>query len=147
MASNGGIPALLNLWLFPSLIGGDGIFWTLDPTNFNDTLEGSNYSWKVEDVIAGRTPTINRLIISYKDLGVVATTVLISGTDDSQNPVLFQEAVTLGTVGAPGTIKTSVVGVNLTGQNLQLTIVRAANAGPLCITKIRMEGKVEMTTY
>jgi hypothetical protein len=147
LASNGGIPAALNLWLFPSLVGGDGIFWTLDPTDFDDTLEGSNYSCKVEDVIAGRTPTINRLIISYTDLGPATFTVLLSGSDDNQQPVLFQQTVAIGTVAAPETIKTVVVGVNLTGQNLQLTIARAPGAGPVSITKIRMEGKVETTTY
>lgn len=148
MASNGGIPAPLNLWILP-VTGGlflSGML-TLDPTDFNDPNSGSNYSWKVEDVMAGRNPTINRLIISYKDLGVVNLTVLISGNDDNQNPVLFQEAISLGTVAAPGTLKTAVFGVNQSGQNLQLTIVRTFNAGPMCITKIRMEGKVEMTTY
>jgi len=149
MASNGGIPAALNLWILPvfgNSVGPAG-FVTLDPTNFNDPNSGSSYSWKVEDIAAGRTPTINRLIISYKDLGQVTITVLISGTDDQQKDILYQQSVPLGTIGASGTIKTVVVGVDLTGQNLQLTITRAINAGPLCITKIRMEGRVETTPY
>lgn len=146
MASNGGIPAPLNLWLLPSFISG-GQFWTLDPTNFNDSTQASSYSWKVEDIIPGRQGTINRVIISYRDLGVATITVTLSGSNDAQAPVSVSQDVSIGTVGANGKIKTVLVGISLSALNLQLTIFRANNAGPVSLTKIRLEGEVEATTY
>ncbi len=150
-ASVGGTPAPLYLALFPlEWNPGAGLsfyFSTFDPTNFNDPNMGSFYNWKVEDVLAGRTPTINRVIISYRDLGVATITVTLTGTDDSAAVVTSTQGITIGTVAASGRICSQVVGISLTGQNLQLSVQRAAGAGPVSITKVRMEGRVELTVY
>jgi hypothetical protein len=145
--SNGGYVGPLNLLLIPAQNFTTATFYTLDPTNFNDPSSPSSYSWKVEDVIAGRTPTISRVIISHRDLGVATITMTLSGTDDFGAIVSSSTPVTLGTVAASGKIITQVIGLAQTGQNLQLSVFREANAGPVSITKIRMEGRVDTKPY
>ncbi len=98
-------------------------------------------------MLAGRTPTISRVIISYRNLGVATITVTLTGTDDSGEVVTSTQEITIGTVGASGRITTILTGIALTAQNLQLTVTRAAGAGPVSITKVRMEGRVEITVY
>jgi hypothetical protein len=145
--SNGGTTTPLNEALYPISAVSGAYFYKFDVNNFNDALAQSFYSWKIEDVIAGRTPTINRVIISYRDLGVATITVTLSGTNDAGDAVNSSQPVDIGSTAATGTIKTVLVGISLTAQNLQLSVTRAKNAGPVSITKVRMEGKVEITTY
>jgi hypothetical protein len=145
--SNGGTSQPLNLFLILGLNFLNAAIWTLDPTNFDDPLLGGFYFWKVEDVIAGRTPTINRVIISYRDLGVATFTLVITGTLDSGVVVNISQPVTVGTSAASGKIATAVVGISQSGQNLQVSIARSPGSGPLSITKLRLEGKVETTVY
>lgn len=145
--SNGGTPGPLKLFLIPAQTFTGVAIWTFDTTNFDDASFGSFYNWKVEDVLAGRTPTISRVIISYRDLGVATLTVALTGTDDAANVVTSSQEITIGTVGASGRIASTLVGIALTGQNLQLSVTRAAGVGPVSITKVRMEGRVEITVY
>jgi len=145
--SNGGMLSALNIFAIPSVQFLTPQIFTLDPTNFDDQANGSNYSWKVEDVIAGRTPTINRVIVSYRDLGLATATFTLTGNDDSGNIISNSATIQIGTVAASKKIITVVLGITLTAQNLQLSVLRPAAGGPVSITKIRMEGKVEMTTY
>jgi hypothetical protein len=124
-----------------------GVF-QFDVTNFNDANSPSFYFWKVEEIIAGRTPTCNRQMITYRDLGVVTATFTLSGYDQSaQTPVLQQSTQTLGTVAATQKLCTLLLGMTLTAQNLQFSVARAANAGPLSIARVRLEGEVERTAY
>lgn len=143
--SNGGTQQPLNLFLILGLDFGNPAIWTLDPTNFDDPVLGGFYFWKVEDVIAGRTPTVGRVIISYRNLGVATFTLTLTGTDDSGNTVNNSAPVTVGTVAASGRICSKVIGLTLTGQNLQASVSRAPGSGPLSITKLRLEGRVENT--
>jgi hypothetical protein len=145
--SNGGTQQPLNLFLILGLDFNTAAIWTLDPTSFDDPAIGGFYAWKVEDVIAGRTPTVNRAIISYRDLGVAKFTLTITGTDDSGAVVSTSVPVSVGTVAASKRIATIVVGITRTGQNLQPSISRVPGSGPLSITKLRLEGEVETTTY
>lgn len=151
--SIGGLPGPLGLLLIAAVQAGQPEIFTLDPTNFNDPANGSFYNWKVEDVIAGRGITINRVIVSYRDLGVASITATLSGVSgvaDSNNaltPVSNSEVVSLGTQAASQKICTVVLGITLTACNLQFSVTRAPNAGPVSITKVRMEGNVEATTY
>ena len=148
--SNGGTGGPLNLLLIPAESFATPMIWAFDPTNFNDAAFGSSYSYKVEDVIAGRTPSVGRVIITVRDLGVATITATLSGTDqNTQAPVAEPATATfiIGTAGATGALLTYLPGLELTAQNLQLTISRAPNAGPVCIVKVRLEGRVEMTAY
>lgn len=146
-ASNGGTPAPLNLALFPITNGLAGQMYTFDTTTFDDPLETSTYSYKVEDVMMGRTPTISRIIISYRDLGPATLFVVLKGTNDLQNVVLTSAAIPIGTVAESGAICTVIVGLSLTADNLQLTLTRNAGAGPVSITKVRMEGRFDTNRY
>jgi hypothetical protein len=151
--SNGGMSNPLNMLLIPGNVGFNFSFYTLDPTNFNDPNSGSFYNWKVEDVIEGRTPTVSRVILSYRDLGVATITVTLSGvvgmTDALQpdTPKSATATIQIGTANATGKLCTVVLGMNFTAANLQLSVQRAANAGPVSITKARLEGRVETTVY
>jgi IPT/TIG domain len=145
--SNGGTQQPLNLFLILGLNFNTAAIWTLDPTNFDDPEIGGFYNWKVEDVIAGRTPTVSRAIISYRDLGVANFTLTLTGTNDSGAVVSASAPVTVGTIGASQRIATVVVGIALTGQNIQPSVSRIPGSGPLSITKLRLEGIVEKTTY
>ena len=142
-ASNGGTPAPLNIFL----IAVSDSFYQFDITNFNDAAVPSSFSWKVEDVIAGRTPTCSRVIVSYTDLGVVNVTFTLSGTNDAGALDSVSQVVLLGNTIPTGKMLTKVIGLALTAQNLQLSVLRAANSGPLSIVKIRLEGEVETTSY
>lgn len=143
--SNGGIPSPLNMLLIPAQVGNQYSFYTLDPTNFNDPNSGGFYNWKVEDVIAGRTPTVSRVIISYRDLGPATFTLVLTGTNDAGQVVAVQTPVSVGTQVASRKIVSKVLGLALTAQNIQPSVIRAANSGPLSITKLRLEGRVETT--
>jgi hypothetical protein len=154
-ASNGGTNAPLNLLLIPvSVIGVPfvtrGSMQTFDPTNFNDPSEPSSYFYKVEEVAAGRTPTCSRQIIMYRDLGVATITATLTGYNQNVSdttPTTNSETFTIGTVAATQKLCTIVRGLSLTAQNLQYSIARGANAGPVSIVKVRLEGRVEMTAY
>jgi len=146
--SNGGMPGPLNLLLIPAQNFNTPVMWTLDPTNFNDPSNGGFYNWKVEDVIAGRTPTCNRIVITYRDLGVAIITATLSGVDQNTKKVVTNsQVVTLGTAAASGKLVTQIVNMSLTAQNLQFSVTRAANAGPASIVKVLLEGRVEKTAY
>lgn len=150
-ASNGGTTAPLNLALFPFAdsfaIGHFSHIYILDVMNFNDPARASSYSWKVEEVQAGRTPTCSRVILSYTDLGKATITLTLAGSNDAGQIVSETTTLTIGNASPTGKLLTVVVGLSLTAQNLQLTLTRAANAGPVSIVKVRLEGRVETTSY
>lgn len=155
-ASNGGTAKRLFETLYPMVQGiTSNALYEFDPSNFNDPNSPSVYSYKVEDVICGRTPTINRVLISCRDLGTAQITVALSGTNDSQAVVSNSILMSIGTTAVSGKIITySVIGLTLTAQNLQLTITRAPTLvpggqqnGAVSITKVRMEGRIETTPY
>jgi hypothetical protein len=148
-ASNGGYSAQLGLALYPVCTQANnvGAFYFYDITNFNDPNSPSYYNYKVEDVICGRTATIRREIISYRDLGVATLTVELSGTNDLGQYINALTTITIGNPSPLGIILTQIVNLTFTGQNLQVMLVRAANGGPVSITKIRLEGTVETTKY
>lgn len=151
--SNGGTAAQLNMILLPATTPGlNGTIYTFDPTNFNDINSGSFYNWKVEDVIAGRTPTVGRVILSYRDLGVARIMVTLSGVTGPNDPnhpntpvSLVSPLTTIGTVNATQKICTLILGMTLSAANLQLSVIRSANGGPVSITKARLEGRVDNT--
>jgi hypothetical protein len=148
--SNGGIPGPLNLLLIPCQQFGTQEVLSFNTDDFNDASFGSFYNWKVEEIAAGRTPSCTRQIIIFRDLGVVLLTATLSGYNQNlaDNPFTsVSESFTIGTAGATQKLGAVVRGLSLTAQNLQYTITRGADAGPVSITKVRLEGRVEMTAY
>lgn len=129
-------------------------FYAFDPAGgYNDPNASSFYNWKVEDVMPGRTPTISRVIVTYRDLGKVTAVFMLTGTNDAQQVVGgvtgngSMQSVPLGNAIATGKLMTKVIGIQLTAQNMQLTAIRPAGAGPLSIVKVVMCGRVEMQEY
>lgn len=152
--SNGGTANRLSLALYPIGLNSGTALFIFDPTNFNDPNSPSSYAWKMEDVIPGRIPTVNNIIVTYRDLGIVTVVFTLTGVVGSTDPTQAAQIVSnntgpvrLGTVAASGRLCTSILGLNLTASNLQLSVSRAANAGPLSIAKIRLEGRVEKQEY
>ena len=148
--SNGGMAAPLGMLLIPCDQFGTQEQLAFDTTNFNDNANGSFYNWKVEEIAAGRTPSCTRQIIIYRDIGIATITATLSGYNQNIADAPFvtkSETFAIGTAGATGRLFSIVRGLTLTAQNLQYTITRGAAAGPVSITKVRLEGRVEMTAY
>jgi hypothetical protein len=144
-ASNGGMAQQLGLILIPN---STTIYSFLDPTNFNDPNSSSFYDFKVEQVIPGRIPTLGQLILSYRDLGVATILINVTGTNDQGKAVNWgPNSYTIGNAVPLNIILTKVIGVGFSAQNLQVSIIRNANAGPISITGVRLEGHIEKTVY
>ena len=115
----------------------------LDATNFNSTT-GSEWDFRVETVQDGKCPTVRRVRIFYRDLGQCTITVTLDGFNEDGSAVATQsKQITIGTVGANGKIKLAYADLVLTAEFIQCKITRAANAGPLCITRVTLVGALE----
>jgi len=150
--SNGGISQLASVALMPmqdATTGACGLY-AFDPLfGFNDPVNASVHSYKVEEIMHGRTPTVTRLLVTYRDLGIVRVIFAFTFTDDSGATQSSHIPAELGNAQQTNKLITKMLFPNsaITGQNLQLTINRAANAGPLSIVKITICGKVERQEY
>jgi hypothetical protein len=153
--STGGVATTSRLTLYPMLNVLTGIvgFYAFDPAGgYNDPIASSVYAFKVEDVIQGRTPTISRVIVTYRDLGQVTVVFTLTGTQDNQvvgglTGSGSMQVVQLGNILATGKLMTKFVDISLTAQNIQLMITRAAGAGSLSIVKVLLCGRVEEGVY
>jgi hypothetical protein len=153
--SNGGVATTSRLTLYPMLNATTGIvsFYAFNPAGgFDDPLASAFWNSKVEEVLQGRTVTVNRVIVTYRDLGPATAIFVLAGTQDNQvvgglTGATSMQPVKLGNALATGKLMTKFVDLSLTGQNIQLTIVRAAGSGPLSFAKITMVGRVEDAAY
>jgi len=89
---------------------------------------------------------VRRVIMQYKDIGVVKLTISIDGTNDDNKAITSSAIVTIGSAAATGKIYTKFIDLVFTGFRPQLTWQRAANAGPVCVTSMSMVGEVEEVT-
>ena len=151
--SFGGVAASTKIYLFPMQNAQTGVtgYHAFDPgKGFNDPVNPSTYKFKVEQIVPGRIPTISRMILTYRDLGIVSVTFALSGTTDqgtiigNGNPPASSITITLGNTNPTGVLFTSVQGLTLSAQNLQLSITRLAGAGALSIASIMLAGRVEV---
>jgi IPT/TIG domain len=151
--SYGGTGAPLGMLLIPAQQFTTQSVFTFEVGDFNDDAIGSFYNYKVEEVLPGRTPTCSRQFITYRDLGIATITATLIGTlspmGDTNTPSVVSTAETfqIGTSGATGKLFTILRTLTLTAQNLQYTITRQPAAGPVSITRTRLEGRVELTPY
>jgi hypothetical protein len=151
--SNGGNAAALNLLLVPCPFFTEQVQGFFDTSAFSDGSTISFYSYKVEEIVAARTPTCSRQMITYRDMGIANLTASLSGTlspvGDTNIPTLktISETFQIGTAGATQKIFTILRSLELTAQDLQYTLTRQAGAGPVSIIKTRLEGRVELTPY
>jgi len=147
--SNGGVTSNSRVSAYPMVnaITGQAGLWAFDPTlGYNDTTNPANYFYRMEEVIPGKTPTVNHIIVSYRDLGLVTVTFNLTATNDNQQVTMQSSGpIVLGNRRATGRIMCrNDIGLTITGQNIQLSWTRAPGAGSLSIVKIIMVGQVEL---
>jgi hypothetical protein len=154
--SFGGVSASTKIYLFPMQNAASGAigYYAFDPSQgFNDPVNPSVYKFKVEQIIPGRIPTISRMILTYRDLGQVTATFALAGTTDqgkvvgNGTPPASSATVTIGNIIPTGVLMTTVQGLVLSAQNLQLSITRRPGAGALSIASIVLCGRVEKEPY
>jgi hypothetical protein len=116
------------------------------PILFNDVGQGSSHSFKVEDVFINYQPTIRRVILTYRDMGPANVTATVTGTDDNGNVVTASTQVAIGSVGAPGILKTAFADLSISCFRPQLTISRAAAGGVVSLSTVTMIGRLDMGT-
>jgi hypothetical protein len=108
------------------------------------------YTFKMEDVVMERVPTIHRITLSAYNLSVVTLTFTLTGVDDTGAVVTATTTKTFGTgvFGAfpAGPIITVFVDLSLTAFRPQLTITRAPGpeAGAFSIVSVLLSGNVEV---
>lgn len=118
---------------------------TYDIGSFDDDVDASRYSYRAEDILKNRVPTVNRVILNYRDLGPAKLTVTITGTNDNGEVVSNSVETKLGNTIPTGAILTKFVDIQLTAFRPQLSLLRKAGGGPVCITGATMRGEVEDT--
>ena len=144
--SNGGVSTVSRLTLFPmqETAGGATGFYAFDPSaGYDESQSGGFYSFKIEEVLPGRTPTIGQAIIKYRDLGAAVLGLMFTGVQDDQQIVSKTVMTMLGNLVATNRIMTKIVGVGFTAKDVQLTLQRGAGAGPVSIVKLVLCGRVE----
>lgn len=144
---NGGFYAS-SLFLFVPVQAFSGAIYVgvYNYANFNDPNDGSSYSYRQEDIAVGRVPTVRRVVLVYRDLGIAKITIQLSGVNDNGQLVTASAPFTIGTAAASTNNLTLLADVTLTAYRPQLTISRAANAGPVSIISATIVGEVEQVT-
>lgn len=146
--SLGGIATTSRLTLYPmQIVNTNQIgFYAFDPSaGFDDPNAGGFYSFKVEEVLPGRAPTIGGAIILYRDLGQATVTFTMTGTTELGQVLSQNTQSTWGNAQPTGRLFTMVQALGFPAcQNPQLTIVRAAGSGPVSIVKLVLYGRVEV---
>lgn len=141
-----GTPGSTNMMLLPlvSTTTGKTFLGTFDPSSFNDSQQGSTITFKSEDIVPNRVPTVRRVILTYRDLGQATVTASITVTDDNGVVQTYTASPTqIGTPVATGLLLTKFIDIEATGFRPTLSLSRAANGGPLSISTIVMTGTVE----
>lgn len=126
--------------------GGSNIFFPFSTTGGNDPNTGSSYTFRTEDVLVGRVPTIRRIVLSYINVGVVTLTFTLAGTNDLGTIITQTTTKTIGK--ATGLAYNpnptiALIDLQLTAYCPQLTISRAANGGGFVIVSVLLTGTVE----
>jgi hypothetical protein len=112
-----------------------------DINNFDDTKDSSSYTYRKENVVTNATPTVNRVDLTYKDMGLAKITVTINAVNDNQQIISSSITVQIGNAIPTGELFTIFVPITLTGMRPQLSWTRVT--GPVCITRAVMRGEVE----
>ena len=151
--SNGGVFAATQLALYPctNIVSGLTEYRTFDPTQFpNDPNLSSFYSWRVEQIGGQyRNPTIRKLLWSFFDMGQVSVVWTLTGVTENQQVISSSTGIGVGNAAptlAVMTVEIDIFGGVFTGMNLQLSVTKAAGAGPLSILKVAIIGEVEDTS-
>lgn len=118
----------------------------LDSTDFDDQVDTAYYSFRMEEVIPNRVPTVRRVVLQYRDLGLATITALLTATNDNGEVLAATKTNNIGNAQPTNTILTSFFDLQITGFRPQLAFTRNAGAGPLSIISVTMVGEVEEVT-
>lgn len=119
------------------------MIYLMDSNNFN-TEEDVEYDFRVEEFEPGNEATIHRIVIRYRDLGIVTFTVaVVSATIISKgiNTTIGSGNARTYTVGnsvPTGKIFTLLAALKVTTEAPQVKLFRKAGAGPLAVTKVKV---------
>lgn len=146
---NGGFSATAFLLFVPAQFiysGSNAFIGTFSPGSYNDANDGSSYSYRQEDVIPHRVPTVRRVVITYRNLGTATLTMTVSAVDDNGVTQSKSQTQTIGNVSADQTLLTAFFDITITGFRPQLSWSRAAAGGPISIIRATLIGEVEDVT-
>lgn len=145
---NGGFQATAYLLFIPTetITGSNAYIGTFSPGSYDDPVDGSTYSFRQEDVIPNRVPTVRRVVITYRNLGVCTLTVTVGAINDLGVAVIDSQTQQIGDTSADASLRTAFFDLTVTGFRPQLTISRAAGGGPFSIIRASMIGEVEDAT-
>jgi len=116
-------------------------FGFFDFSNFDDPKDSSEYDYRVEDIDSDTVPTVNFVVIDYRDLGKATIQITLTGVNDDGIVVSATQPVTIGNAVPTGKILSARVGISLSAWRPQASWKRSAGAGPVCITRLIMEGE------
>lgn len=142
---NGGVFGTTWYLFIPSQTISSGLCYVgfYDIASHNDPVDGFHYSYRVEDVVPDQTPTINRVILTYRDLGLAKLTFTLTASNDDGQVISASTEVQVGNAIPTGALLTRQVDISITGFRPQLTLTRHANDGPICVVAVTMKGEVE----
>ena len=148
IGENGGVFATSWFLFFPmtDLMTGRTFFGILDVESFDDIFDGSSYSYRVEDIGIERVPTVRRVLLVYRDLGLATVTVKLEGTNDNREVVSKSVQKQIGNSIPTRKLLSALVDVQLTCFRPQLTVSRVARGGPFSIISASMVGEAEEVT-
>lgn len=147
--SNGQVLANNYVPFYPclNLATGRTEYRTFDVTvPFNDPALGSNYSFKVEEIAVYRNPSVRSVLVTYLDKGPLTLSFTVTFSNDDQTVGKQTVVKQFGNTIPTFRLMAQRVDFMATGQLLQLSFVRAPNAGVMQIAKVVMAVEGEEVT-
>lgn len=120
-----------------SLFAQQPLGWQFDSEDFN-CEEDCEYHFRVEEVEVYRQPTIDKVIIRYRDLGKVTLNAFFVG-NVLQDSVISKIVTIVFGGKADKKIYTTTFDLTCTFEAPQLILSRDAFSGPVSITKVLVE--------
>lgn len=114
-----------------------------DVTSFDDQTDGSSYSYRQEDINPDAVATVDRVWVTYRDLGLARMTLTLTGTNDNGAIVSNSIVVTIGNITPTNALLSKQFGLTLSAFRPQLTVSRNAGDGPISIVRVRLLGETE----
>src|SRR5262249_5326063 len=78
-----------------------------DFSSFDDPYADSSYSYRIEEIVPNSTPTVNRVDLTYVDLGLATIQVTISGVNDNGQVISSTISQQIGNKIATGALLTA----------------------------------------
>ena len=117
-------------------------FLYYDPNDF-DCEDDCVYDFPMEDIQAGRAIDVHKVFLTYRDLGAVKFKLSVSATQydkATKTEKVNSQTVNIAWGKGDKQLHSYYVDLKVVGERPQLHIYRAANSGPLSITRAIMCG-------